>query len=216
MNPYTEALTAHDHIDAYGHKTVEARCVICSTKPAPRADSIKEPAATERQVEFLKSLVSQVDELADKLGLGRFAQIDYTVLTKRQASRGIDALKELQAQYRQQVAKLPKPEVKEIEAGFYVIDQQVYKVQRAVHGNGRMYAKILRVGEDGRGRFEYDPAATQGVISQIDPAKHTLSRESAKELGPVYGVCIRCGAPLTEDDSIERMMGPVCYRKTGF
>lgn len=210
---FADALAAHDHMDAYGNKTIEANCLVCSAKPAPRADAIAEPGVTEPQRQFIESLLAQHDELAAKLGIGQYKQPKWDTLTRKNASRGIDALKVVIANLRQQVAKLPAP-APEIEAGYYVVDRQVYKVQQAVHGNGRMYAKILRIQENGRGRFEYDPAATRGVISQIDPTKHTLNREMAKELGPIYGVCLRCGAPLTEDDSIDRMMGPVCYAKT--
>lgn len=93
--------------------------------------------------------------------------------------------------------------------GMYVLDGQVYKVQHAVHGSGNLYAKRLQ--DNGPGKpatFEYSP----GTIRRIRP-EHRMTKEQAKEWGALYGTCARCGALLTAEDSIDRMMGPVCSTK---
>ena len=99
--------------------------------------------------------------------------------------------------------------------GFYVVDEGpdagIYKVQLAVHGSGRPYAKKLVTEGPGAGSWEY----AKGMQYKLTP-EQTLTREKAAKYGELYGMCVRCGATLTAEDSIERYMGPVCYEKTGF
>lgn len=96
-----------------------------------------------------------------------------------------------------------------IEDGMYVMDDIVYKVQHAVHGSGQQYAKeLIPNGEGEKARFVYAP----GVVRKLRP-EHRMTVEQAKEWGALYGTCVRCGTLLTAEDSIERMMGPVCATK---
>jgi hypothetical protein len=105
----------------------------------------------------------------------------------------------------------PPPPWTDLEAGIYLHEGAVYKVQMAVHGSGRPYAKRLVVtkpepGESpSRGKFEYEPGAVRLLVpsDRMDLAK-------AKEFGAVYGVCVNCGATLTDETSIERGIGPIC------
>jgi hypothetical protein len=105
----------------------------------------------------------------------------------------------------------PPPPWTDLEAGIYLHEGSVYKVQMAVHGSGRPYAKRLVVakpepGESpSRGKFEYEPGAVRLLVpsDRMDLAK-------AKEFGAVYGVCCNCGATLTDETSIERGIGPIC------
>jgi hypothetical protein len=98
---------------------------------------------------------------------------------------------------------------REIEDGMYLMDGQVYKVQHAVHGSGKQYAKRLVPNDPGeRAIFEYAP----GIIRKIRP-EHQMTMDQAKEWGALYGTCVRCGRTLTAEDSIERMMGPICATK---
>lgn len=120
----------------------------------------------------------------------------------------------------------------QVDEGFYCMDGTVYKVQIAVHGSGKPYAKALicelltpqEVEKEfarlatgykpsgdqvfSKGRWEY----ARGVVRQLRP-EHRLTREQAAELGKLYGCCVRCGATLTREESIERGMGPVCAGK---
>lgn len=102
----------------------------------------------------------------------------------------------------------PKPVV---EAGFYLFEGDVIKVQRAVHGSGNLYAKRLiidKIGAEGAGHFEYEA----GLIRRMAGAPK-LTAEWAAEHGRLYGMCMICGATLTDETSIERGIGPVCFGK---
>lgn len=98
----------------------------------------------------------------------------------------------------------------ELEAGMYrVADGRIYKVYRAVHGSGKMVAKLLVVGEYGeKATFEY-----QGLATRFVKAEHRMTLEQAKEFGALYGVCAVCGATLTDEGSIEAGIGPICKGK---
>lgn len=88
----------------------------------------------------------------------------------------------------------------------------IYKVQKAVHGSGHLYAKALVLGRHGeKASFVYAPGAIK-TLTTAD--KMTL--EQAKEFGAIYGVCVRCGATLTDEHSIELGIGPVCAKKEGW
>lgn len=100
---------------------------------------------------------------------------------------------------------------KEIEDGFYyVMDQdrqvKIYKVLRSQAGN--QYAKVLDPSE-GESAFGYEPGGIQVVREQGKP----LTLEQAKEFGQLYGICIMCGRTLTNEESIEAGIGPICATK---
>lgn len=90
--------------------------------------------------------------------------------------------------------------------GMYRRDGIVYKVQRAVHGSGHLYAKILQ-----GTTFTVAP----GAISALRP-EHQMTLDDAKEYGRLYGVCCRCGRTLTDESSIAAGIGPVCSGKDGW
>lgn len=101
-----------------------------------------------------------------------------------------------------------------LEDGFYVRDNTVYKVIVAVHGSGRKYAKQL---DKTTGVWEMAP----GAVRTLRPHhRMTLAQAIAVAKvvatdvnGQLYGRCFVCGRPLTAEDSIDRMMGPVCAGK---
>lgn len=108
-----------------------------------------------------------------------------------------------------------------LEDGFYALSDPegahlpvVYKVIVAVHGSGRKYAKRLNT-DNG----EWDMA--RGGIRLLRP-EHKMTLEEALKVakvvandveGRLYGRCWICGRELTNEDSIERFMGPVCAAK---
>lgn len=177
--------------------------------------------ASERQIGFIQALLTQHEvapEATDRLR-GRIEARDLDVPT---ASATIDWLK------RQPVvapaAAVPAKDTEREHAeridsdGMYTMDGVIYKVQRAVHGSGQLYAKKLVPVErdnveieDGVWksvtihRFEYAP----GIVTQLRP-EHRLSLEQAKAFGRLYGICVRCGATLTDETSIAAGIGPVC------
>jgi hypothetical protein len=108
----------------------------------------------------------------------------------------------------------------DVEPGMYRLDETIYKVQLAVHGSGRPYAKrlvqieqevdrsLVRDVVEQVWKFEYAP----GAIKSLRP-EHKLSLEDAKAFGALYGTCCCCGATLTNEESIEKGIGPICEGK---
>jgi len=106
----------------------------------------------------------------------------------------------------------------EITEGMYVHDGEIYKVQRAVHGSGRLYAKVLVVHDQnfdfqhgmtgGNATFEF----AKGMVYKLKP-EEKMTLEQAAEYGRLYGVCCVCGATLTDEDSIAAGIGPICASK---
>lgn len=89
----------------------------------------------------------------------------------------------------------------------------IFKVQKAVHGSGYLYAKKLhQVSPAGSN----DPAAffeiERGAIYKIE-LDWRMSVEDCKEFGALYGVCCVCARTLTRESSIEAGIGPVCAGK---
>jgi len=100
----------------------------------------------------------------------------------------------------------PSQPVAGITEGMYRDPQSetIWKVVKAVHGSGRLYAQRLVI-EDKSGRFEYAGGAIRSLRVEW---KMTL--EQAKEFGSLYGFCVRCSATLTDDASIKAGIGPIC------
>lgn len=93
----------------------------------------------------------------------------------------------------------------DVEIGMYLVDGVYYKVQRAVHGSGHLYAK--RWDEDAE-TFTME----SGAIRRIR-ASHALTREEAERFGQITGQCGRCGRTLNNEESIARGLGPECATK---
>lgn len=101
--------------------------------------------------------------------------------------------------------------------GYYKMGDLYYKVVRAVHGSGNLYAKVMIVIDktdgsgDKKGRWDYVP----GVIKQLDSSM-ALTPELAKEFGDLYAVCVMCGSTLTREESKDRGYGPTCADNNGW
>jgi len=105
---------------------------------------------------------------------------------------------------RERPATPKAPKAVEVTEGMYrTADGTVFKVQRAVNGSGRLYAK--RLTEDG---FEY----AQGAVYRLT-ADEKMTLDEAKAWGVLYGTCCVCGRTLTDETSIEQGIGPVCAGK---
>lgn len=89
--------------------------------------------------------------------------------------------------------------------GMYRKDGQIYKVVRAVHGSGHLYAKRLDVDSQS---FE----TAKGMVAKLSQADRMSTAEAA-EFGRLYGFCVRCGIILTREESIARGMGLKCASK---
>lgn len=153
--------------------------------------------ASEKQVAFIERLLAerQRDAVVESLigidGLGG--------LTKRTASFLIEHL--LKAP-KVAVAAAPKAYVA---PGFYEHDGIVYRVRPSRSNPERCYADRLRIKVGGGGSWQYERGAL-GRLSEAD----RIDIDRAKFLGRSHGFCVICGAVLTDPDSIEAGIGPVC------
>jgi hypothetical protein len=93
----------------------------------------------------------------------------------------------------------PKEEMTE---GMYIRDGVIYKVQMG--SKGYLYALVL----SGAGKFEF----VKGAIRRITPADR-MTLEEAKAYGKETHRCCVCGIELTNPDSIEAGIGPICAGK---
>lgn len=193
----------------------------------PRPDMDCENLITDKQIGFIKLLgkkrdISNLDALVlnvdkveyDAHRLYTHIALEGGVTTKQVARALIDMLLGLPWK--------PKTDEKQLEAGMYKVDGSIYKVQKAVHGSGNMYAKKLvyfdpngheaKVAGDGGGWFfEY----AKGAMRFIKP-EHKMTLEQAKEFGTLYGTCCACGRTLTNEASIEAGIGSKCAAKMGY
>jgi hypothetical protein len=164
---------------------------------------------SEKQVAFLKRLAGEKDweDLASPSDASviRHALNDATTaIGRREASSVIDWLMSL----RRKPTTWSSSQAGPLEAGMYLLDGVVFKVQKAVHGSGNMYAKKLVQDGHGDAHFEYSP----GTVRKLS-AEHKMTLEQAKEYGALYGTCCVCGATLTNEVSIEAGIGPVCGKR---
>lgn len=154
--------------------------------------------ATEKQIDFINSLLTR-HEMTDTNRRSVEAAL-LRGIDKVEASQIIDWIKALP---RKATPSAKKTEDVNLE-GMHRLNGDIYKVQVAVHGSGRLYAKKLtQHGDDWS--FEFAP----GVIYKLSSAtKMTL--EQAKEFGALYGTCCVCGRTLTNEESIAEGIGPIC------
>lgn len=159
--------------------------------------------ATAKQIEFINRLASERDatRVEPILSMGRELWRAHAFDTEA-ASAIIDALMEI-----------PRPEVERVEVleGMHRLNGQIYKVQRAVNGSGRLYAKALVQDEIDSAQgwsFVYSP----GAVRHLSEAT-VMTLDEAKEFGALYGTCCVCGRTLTDENSIAAGIGPVCAGK---
>lgn len=132
--------------------------------------------------------------------------------TTREASQAISELFDAPRKPR-----VVQDDAEPLEAGFYWKNGDVFQVVISKAGNA--YAKICRsrefINEIGEPEwdlwFDYAP----GAASTLD-ISDKMTEDQAKDFGRKYHKCVRCHRNLSRADSIERMMGAVCYRKMGF
>lgn len=101
----------------------------------------------------------------------------------------------------------------ELEPGMFMLDNVIYKVQRAIHGSGKLYAKVLMVDDTvtpAEAWFEYAP----GVVRKLT-VEHKLTVEQAKAFGALYGTCCYCAITLTDENSIFNGYGRKCASNHG-
>lgn len=157
--------------------------------------------ATEKQIHFAEKL-SQ--EKSHPLPQG------YINLSTKAMSDLIDDLLKLNTSITgrfivQHPKLVPFPKLT-VTAGFYCLDGEVVKVQLNLAGT-KHYAKRL-VQDGDKWVFTYEA----GLINKLTPTMK-LEREQAAAFGKIYGYCCICATRLTNEDSIDKGIGPVCDGK---
>ena len=87
-------------------------------------------------------------------------------------------------------------------------DGNIYRVKTS-RQSGRLYASLfVPTAQTKSERFVY----AKGAIYSLK-ASNRLTVEQAGELGVQFGICIVCGAELTDAQSVARGIGPVCVQR---
>lgn len=158
--------------------------------------------ASPKQVNYIRSLIERKGAQLLLAGGDRIAE-----MTSREASAMIDML--LAKPDAPKAAPAPRAEVPE---GLHVTGGTVYKVQTS-RTTGKRYAKRLDlvtvIPLRTVGQWEYAGAAPLRSLSEST----VVTLEEAQAFGFDFGICMCCGALLTNPESIERGIGPVCATK---
>lgn len=148
--------------------------------------------ATDKQIAFLNRLAGERDfDIAAIHAI--VADANAGTASRKSVSTAIDIL----------LSKPHKPVVHEdgdsIGEGYYFVNGLIYKVV-ASKSSGNLYAKVFS--EHG---YEYAPGAMRLI-----PTATRLTLEQAAEAGVRTGRCVICAKELTDPESVERGIGPVC------
>lgn len=169
---------------------------------------------TEKQVSFIAKLCKERDtKNLDE----RIAQARTLVMAGQFGKAGASLLIEallIQPLLRANGPVTTTQTKEEPEDGIYFDEsdaegRRIYKVYKMVHGSGRQGVKRLVVDEHGSGKFSYLGLA----VKHLPATARRMTLEEAKAFGRLYGVCVRCGATLTDEESIANGIGPVCGSK---
>lgn len=95
-----------------------------------------------------------------------------------------------------------KAQAAEVPEGLHFLDGTAYKVQTS-KSSGRRYAKELADGS-----WHYDPQAIRELSAET-----VATLEQATAFGKLHGTCMCCGRDLTNPESIELGIGPVCRKR---
>jgi len=177
------------------------------------ADLKRQP--TERQVQYLTDLA---------VNKGVRDQLTETVLAKLtydSASKLIDALKKMEdVPVEQAGGQRSSHNPNGVTDGMYQTPSgEIYKVQVAVHGSGKLYGKKLVPLTEPRqlrnGVRTHEFVKEDGALRKLTPAM-AMTQEQAAAFGKLYGACCNCGLTLTDETSIELGIGPKCRAKRGW
>lgn len=155
--------------------------------------------ATPGQIKFISSLC---DQKCVDLDSWNGVELDPDTFPFHLVTPVLDYLKSL--------ATPAKAAKEELEDGMYQLPNgEIFRLQYAVHGSGRLYGKRLMVETDDYGKitiwFERDSSVLR-LLTLADK----MSPEAARAFGQLYGVCCVCARTLTDEISIAEGIGPIC------
>jgi len=151
--------------------------------------------ATANQKRFITSLNDQIINPEWKLTND---QID--TITFAQVNETIECLKDIILSEKK--IALTNPATADITPGIYRNDKGTFKVYKARSGSHLLAKKLID-----------DEWIYQGAANRFVKAAEKISIEEAKEYGKRTGNCMVCSRELTNPDSIEAGIGPICASK---
>lgn len=178
----------------------------------PEAPKVVKGDATEKQINFLVKLM-------DERGLSHTPEL-LDQLSKRDASALISTLLDNpkpKVPAKPTGGKTTAPAPVEITDGMYQMPNGlIFKVQKAVHGSGHLYAKVLETDTDPvTGVTEAWFSYAAGAIRKLRP-EWKMTFEQAAEFGSLYGICCCCSKVLTHEDSQHNGYGRKCASNNGW
>jgi hypothetical protein len=94
---------------------------------------------------------------------------------------------------------------RDVSEGFWRIGHRIFRVKMSQKNH--LYAQEL-IGTT----WTYAP----GMMARLSQGGQPLTREAAETYGRTFGACALCGRTLTNPESIERGIGPVCASRAGW
>lgn len=163
-------------------------------------------AATDKQVGFLNSLMAD-RVMDDEHRHWLLCQIEAKTLSSKQASGEIDALLKKPKIAKVSEKHVAKSEwVEAVEDAYYVnVDGKFFQAKRSKAGH--LYAMGL-VPHGKKFKWVYVP----GVMKDFQTWK-PVTADIASQFGKQFGSCMVCARTLTNPDSIEAGIGPICAGK---
>lgn len=164
-----------------------------------------------------------LDLLADRVWPDEITEKDLKGMERRQVSNLIDSLQKAprKARDRKIGAKGVKEEFKDIPDGRYALGLKNRPEDEAVewrffqvrHGHSRIFLDLL-FGAPGAYRHQqlYGVAANK-ILEEI---RRITPRQASIDFGLQSKTCGVCSSPLTNPDSLEYGIGPVCRNKRGW
>lgn len=196
-----ERVQAQNEISRTDAKTVIDELLSVQRVSIPTDDTARATRLiTSAQLGFLKKLLAE-REHNHELDLANLAD-----LPMARASELITDLKAAPFKGQSKVKGLAKVEVAE---GAYQVGDDVYKVKTAVHGSGSLYASRWNAEDE---KWVY---VGQSVFPLLT-AETKMTAEQAKAWGKLYGRCVRCHLPLTDEISQAHGYGKTCAKNEGW
>lgn len=152
------------------------------------------------QLGFLKKLLAEKQHDLE-LDLANLADLPFSVASKH--------ITELKGAPFKGESKTGKDAPVLVQEGAYQVGDDVYKVKKAIHGSGNLYASKW-LPEDKKWTY-----VGQRVFSLLT-AETKMTAEQAKAWGKLYGRCVRCHLPLTDEISQAHGYGKKCAEHEGW
>lgn len=166
---------------------------------------------TAKQEAFLNSLLAERPMYRDVMN---YWPSNIAKLTKAEASTLIGEVKAVAKEGSD--ASTKGGAVPTLDDGIYRKGDQYVLVYHTVHGQNVQVGKVLIVTDNGDGTFsgEWDYRG-RNILRDMD-ASMKLTQEEAKHFGQVYGLCVRCAATLTKEESKHVGYGSTCAGHEGW